>query len=588
MPTAYSYIRFSSLGQRRGASEARQEETPEPWCKANGYTLDQSLRLRDRGRSGYHGNHVKHGALGAFLHLIEEGQIERGSILLVEHLDRLTRQDPITGMEMILKIINAGVDIVTLMDGQRYSRQILAKEFTAQIKLQFALFQSHEESDKKSNRLQDVWRRKRERARKGEKVSRRCPAWIDPDSGKIIDHKADVIRRVFKMARDGAGPYKIAATLNGDKVPPIGKGKAWSGALVRYYLTSRTVMGEFQSYREVDGRDVPEGEPVPDFYPDIIDRTTFLHVQQEIDQRKGKGIKGRVGNNKNLFTRLVYNLYDGGRYHYKETHDSRWGNCKYTHKRLIPKNRVDGIPGCMSLAIDYEVFERAFFGFVKEVDVVALFTPRDSGDKAKELEGLQADLIDIDGRIQTYKARTKKSKNIDAILDMIQEAEGEAKAKAKRVEILKSELITSEARIFEDMRTLLDDESARGKVASAIRLLIDRINVLPIHKRTGKHRKVYYILYIEVVFNNGQTRVIITDEEWAQALNADLGGLPSDMRGWAQAVKGPSMDKITLVGFSKEGLGPDVRTEIIGGLIAHASDEWRPLLAARFPGGIPA
>jgi hypothetical protein len=53
MPLAYSYIRFSSTAQRLGRSEERQESSPEPWCRANGYTLDTSLRLKDLGRSGY-------------------------------------------------------------------------------------------------------------------------------------------------------------------------------------------------------------------------------------------------------------------------------------------------------------------------------------------------------------------------------------------------------------------------------------------------------------------------------------------------------------------------------------------------------
>src|SRR5947209_963441 len=57
VPTAYSYTRFSSIGQRKGTSEARQAEGPGPWCKEHGCTLDTSLRLKDLGRSGYHGDH---------------------------------------------------------------------------------------------------------------------------------------------------------------------------------------------------------------------------------------------------------------------------------------------------------------------------------------------------------------------------------------------------------------------------------------------------------------------------------------------------------------------------------------------------
>jgi DNA invertase Pin-like site-specific DNA recombinase len=101
MPTAYSYIRFSTSDQRLGSSEQRQEESPEPWCRANSYALDTTLRLKDPGRSGYHGDPVSKGAMGVFLDLVRQRKIERGSILLIEHLDRFTRQDVFTGMDLI-------------------------------------------------------------------------------------------------------------------------------------------------------------------------------------------------------------------------------------------------------------------------------------------------------------------------------------------------------------------------------------------------------------------------------------------------------------------------------------------------------
>jgi len=234
MPTAYSYIRFSSAKQRKGASEQRQEESPEPWCRTNGYTLDNDLssRLRDLGKSGFTGANVRN-RLGLFLSLVEGGKIERGSVLLIEHLDRFTRQDPITGLNLIQRIINNGVDIVTLMDGERYSADRLAKDFSCLMKLMFLLFQNNEQSAVKQSRLRDVWKRKREKSRSGEKGTKRQPAWIDPETGGVIAENAAVIQRIYSLALDGHGPARIVGELNGAGVKPLRRAKSWKAQLVQ-------------------------------------------------------------------------------------------------------------------------------------------------------------------------------------------------------------------------------------------------------------------------------------------------------------------------------------------------------------------
>ncbi len=114
MSTAYSYIRFSSPKQSKGTSEIRQSEKPEDWCRRNGYILDTTLRLRDLGKSAYHGVNVSKGALGVFLALVRDGMIEPGSVLLIEHLDRFTRVEPMEALDLIKDVVSQGVDVVLL------------------------------------------------------------------------------------------------------------------------------------------------------------------------------------------------------------------------------------------------------------------------------------------------------------------------------------------------------------------------------------------------------------------------------------------------------------------------------------------
>src|SRR4051812_21798107 len=94
-PTAYSYIRFSTTEQRKRHSLERQTERAKTWCERNGVALDTSRTWHDLGRSAFLGDHRNNPdrrALAAFLRLVEEDKIPRGSYLVIESLDRLTRE----------------------------------------------------------------------------------------------------------------------------------------------------------------------------------------------------------------------------------------------------------------------------------------------------------------------------------------------------------------------------------------------------------------------------------------------------------------------------------------------------------------
>src|SRR4051794_16663450 len=95
MQTGYSYLRYSSPQQGDGDSIRRQTKITADWCKRHDVQLDTSRTYLDRGRSAYHGRHrQKGGALAAFLAEVEAGHISRGSILILENLDRLSRENP--------------------------------------------------------------------------------------------------------------------------------------------------------------------------------------------------------------------------------------------------------------------------------------------------------------------------------------------------------------------------------------------------------------------------------------------------------------------------------------------------------------
>jgi len=88
---AYSYLRFSTPDQAAGDSRRRQMAMAEKYAAEHHLKLDLSLSFRDLGVSAYRGQNAREGALRAFLDAIEHNLVPPGSFLLIESLDRLSR-----------------------------------------------------------------------------------------------------------------------------------------------------------------------------------------------------------------------------------------------------------------------------------------------------------------------------------------------------------------------------------------------------------------------------------------------------------------------------------------------------------------
>src|SRR5947209_4717349 len=85
------YSRFSGKKQEAGDSQRRQDALAEQAAKEEGVALDTSLCLQDKGISAFRGANWTRGDLGKFLDLVDAGIIPRGSILIIEQVNRLSR-----------------------------------------------------------------------------------------------------------------------------------------------------------------------------------------------------------------------------------------------------------------------------------------------------------------------------------------------------------------------------------------------------------------------------------------------------------------------------------------------------------------
>ena len=87
---AIAYIRFSTKKQEEGSSIERQAETIEGYCQEKG--LDLIETFIDDGFSG-DGEHMSKGKLGTVIFPAIDAGKYRGFALVVEKMDRFSRQD---------------------------------------------------------------------------------------------------------------------------------------------------------------------------------------------------------------------------------------------------------------------------------------------------------------------------------------------------------------------------------------------------------------------------------------------------------------------------------------------------------------
>lgn len=318
MKKAYSYIRFSTPEQARGDSLRRQTAKADAWCRERGIALDDTIH--DLGVSAYHGANRVTGALRAFLDHVEKGEIARGSYLIVESLDRISREAVMDAASRLFDLIRAGIIVVTLSDGQEYSEERIRTDFTPLVFSLIVMARAHEESRIKSERVGEAWKQKKAKARtEGKPLTPRCPEWLEIQHDRFVERpeRVAVIRRIFRETIDGFGRREIVRRLNEEAILPFRGGKGWQTSSIAKIIEGRAVLGEYQPHTGTHrNRDrTPEGDPIPNFYPGVIDEDTFWQARAAVQGRRSAaaGRKGTHGSH--IFQGLAHCASCGGPMH---------------------------------------------------------------------------------------------------------------------------------------------------------------------------------------------------------------------------------------------------------------------------------
>jgi DNA invertase Pin-like site-specific DNA recombinase len=403
---AYSYIRFSHPSQAEGDSVRRQTDAAAKWCQRNAIHLDTATTFRDLGRSAYTGSHRTNpdrNALAAFLKLVEQGKIARGAYLIIENLDRLSREHIQPALLLALNLLQAGIRIVQLTPTELVFDD--SSDTLPVMMMMMELSRGHSESAIKSERVKAAWEERRRQTREnGTILTRALPAWIEERDGKLhlIEERAAVIKRIFQLRAAGYGCSSIVKRLTTDGVPPFGQrvlrpgmrrsqfSGRWTVPYVAMILADRRVVGELQPMtrrkkkqteeekRQAEGKDKkrpdrrPEGEPIKGYYPAAV-------TEEEFWAARGKSGRAaypsRVGKYSNLFAGLIRHARDG----------SNYITCTKKTRVLISFASVGGYSPCWSFPLD--TFERCILDRLREINAKDILNGDEPPDDSEILRG---------------------------------------------------------------------------------------------------------------------------------------------------------------------------------------------------------
>ncbi|WP_417379495.1 recombinase family protein [Gimesia sp.] len=500
MALVYSYLRFSSKKQELGDSKRRQLELGREWIARNKHT-ESNLKLHDLGVSAFRGKNKHTGALKIFIDMCQSGEIDSSSILLVENLDRLSREGADEAFVMFKQILSTGVNIAVLKPDERLYTKESIKDFFSLLMPLMYFHIAYIESKNKSDRLKSVWNNKRD---KRKTFNRRRPAWLDyeDDKGFILNEGAKAIQFIFEETANGQGQKQILKSLQNQFVP-IGTSGSWNASYIAKVLNDSATYGELQpmEFDHEQGKKVLVGEPIEDYYPAAISQDLWYMAQNE--KRKRKPNISKHDPYVNIFKGLVFNANDR-----HPMHMIRSRTKTDFQRRLVSYGHIRKLENTDSVSVDLSELNRMFLNILLEIQSSDI-SPNQSKTQ-KEVSQCESSLLDIVKRMKEIEtAMTDISgvpvKTLVASLNKLEEQKKEYKQRL-------SELISEQQDHADDMLNIAiflsespNENDLRQKLNSKMVDVIDKIWIKP-EKHFGK---VYALVQVFYANNTRMSEFVI-------------------------------------------------------------------------------
>lgn len=505
--TAIIYARFSTSEQSKGFSLERQRTRGLGFATQRDWSVETTIT--DEGRSAFHGaNRLEGSALHEF-ELEARNGLHLGKVLLVENVDRLSRQGAKAAAQLIWALNEQGVDVATWQDGYVYqagNNGDMMELFSVIIKAQMA----YEESHKKSQRTSASWEKRFAAIADGTQDAPvpNMPLWLDRIDGKLVlnDHRKNVLNDIYDLYIDGVGIHRIVTILNERGEPswtPPGQRRGNNGWFYSYIyrlLTKRIVLGE---YVTMDGKTIS-----PDFWPQAITAEKWNRAQAALAMRKGNQKTTKTQGNRNLLSQMVFCDQCGGGAHFRHTTDSAQTYTKVsgevvnyrrkTYRRLLCDRARRKMVCDNKTVLNYDVVEATILNEL----LPQLVDRRGSNSAGYELRQRIAEMVRLkdadqsalDNLIEVIEGREVNAPSPPkAIVQRIGALEANIEEQVEAIEAAQKALAieTSKPASEDDVElvkslradlTSEDDEVriyARGRANMTLRRLIKRIVITP-------------------------------------------------------------------------------------------------------------
>ncbi|MDE3272739.1 recombinase family protein [Pseudoalteromonas sp. G4] len=414
MKKAYLYSRVSSDKQTKETSTGlqRQMEIAKSFLKSHsGYVLEETFI--DAGISAYHGtNLAEDSGLSSFITACKAGTIEKGSLLIIEAPDRLSRLGIRDGIQLFDLLFDLEIDI-GLVKYNTIMRHDDTNNLGNSLQLSSALYLGHLESLQKSQRIKESFEVLLEN---GMHPSGNYPKWLvlseDRKSFSVHPIHGWTLKKIFELKLSGWGSMRIAAYLNKhlEQYPPITGKPKHTKSIIEKYLKSKAVFGTWERletvYLEGKRKKGEAKELVENYFPSVISYNDWLRANNPLRKQQGKVSKEI----QNIFRGLTFCGVCGKTRTYAK---GKRGKAK-----LLCKGQTYENNGCCQARLNYQPIESAILKWLEGFDLNSLGTTKviDTKEGEAKLIKLKEYALELEnqlGDISNSKVLNKLVKQLE-------------------------------------------------------------------------------------------------------------------------------------------------------------------------------
>ncbi|WP_010625801.1 recombinase family protein [Halomonas sp. KM-1] len=300
MTKAIAYVRYSSAIQSKGDSIERQRSPLEAFESRFKVKIDEIYT--DEGISSYRGDNIKKGRFSEILEKIENQEIKPGDFLVIESIDRISRQALNKTADILQEILKKGIQIYTTIDQRLYSYEDEERDLENYLMIGLIAKRANEESETKSKRRRSAWNKAKKLAEEGQvfNTKQNTPYGLEVADGKfvIVEEEAKEIRFIVENLKYEGASQTIRKVNEWSK-------RKWQSRHIDHLMKNQYIRGAYRAQRRVDGKKVHE-RYIENYYPKIVSDSEFYEAKKSMENRR---VKVEYGNksigNLNIFKHCI-------------------------------------------------------------------------------------------------------------------------------------------------------------------------------------------------------------------------------------------------------------------------------------------